>query len=82
MVHGIEKLRTIYDGMVRRGDIKEVPADVVRDVRERFISFYSRFDSRLRRIRRERISVAYNSEGRIRVTCVYHRKAYGQVYDA
>lgn len=77
----IEKFRNIYNGLVENGTIKEVPKEKKREVRERFINFYSRFDERLRNINRDKISVTYNDEGRIRVTCAYYGKAYGQVYD-
>lgn len=77
----IEKFHNIYNGLVANGTIKEVPQEKKREVRERFIEFYSRFDKRLRNINREKISVTYNDEGRIRVTCAYYGKAYGQVYD-
>ena len=77
----IEKFHNTYNGLVENGTIKEVPQEKRREVRERFIEFYLRYDKRLRNINREKISVSYNDEGRIRVTCVYYGKAYGQVYD-
>ena len=77
----IEKFHKIYNGLVGNGTIKEVPQEKKSEVRERFIEFYSRYDKRLRNINREKISVNYNDEGRIRVTCAYYGKAYGQVYD-
>ncbi len=81
MANGTEKLRAIYERMVGSGVIREVPANVQREIRERFISFFARYDSRLRHIRRERVRVRYNREGKIRVSCVYHGVAYGQVYN-
>lgn len=77
----IEKFHKIYNGLVENGTIKEVPQEKKREVSERFIEFYSRYDKRLRNINREKISVTYNHEGRIRVTCAYYGKAYGQVYN-
>ncbi len=77
----IEKFHNIYNGLVENGTIKVVPQEKKNEVRERFVEFYSRFDKRLRNINREKISVTYNDEGRIRVTCAYYGKAYGQVYD-
>lgn len=77
----IEKFRNIYNGLVANGTIKEVSESKKREVRERFINFFSRHDRRLRKINREKISVTYNDEGRIIVTCAYYGKAYGQVYD-
>ena len=81
MAKGTEKLRAIYERMVGSGVIREVPLKVKREVRERFIDFYSRFDRRLRRINRENVCVTYTSEGRLYVRCVYYGVAYGQVYD-
>lgn len=76
-----EKLGRLYSALVNNGTIKEVPESKKQEVRERFISFYSRFDARLRKIDREKISVQYNKDGNIRVVCTYYGKAYGQVYD-
>lgn len=63
------------------GTIKVVPYEKQSEVRERFITDYSRFDRRLHKINRERISVTYNDDGRIWVACTYYGTAYGQVYD-
>jgi len=77
----VKKFHKIYNGLVENGTIKEVPQEKKNEVRERFVEFYSRYDKRLRNINRKKISVTYNDEGRIRVTCAYYGKAYGQVYD-
>jgi hypothetical protein len=77
----VKKFHNIYNGLVENGTIKEVPQEKKNEVRERFVEFYSRYDKRLRNINRKKISVTYNDEGRIRVTCAYYGKAYGQVYD-
>lgn len=77
----IEKFHNIYNGLVGNGTVKEVPESKKREVRERFINFYSQFDERLHRINREKISVTYNDEGRIRVTCAYYGTAYLEVYN-
>lgn len=76
-----EKLGRLYSALVNSGTIKEVPESKKQEIRERFISLYSRFDARLRKIDREKISVQYNKDGNIRVVCTYYGKAYGQVYD-
>ena len=76
-----EKLGRLYSALVNNGTIKGVPESKKQEVRERFIAFYSRFDARLRKIDREKISVQYNKDGNIRVVCTYYGKAYGQVYD-
>jgi hypothetical protein len=77
----VKKFHNIYNGLVENGTIKEVPQEKKNEVRERFVEFYSRYDKRLRNINRKKISVTYNDEGRIRVTCAYYGKAYGQVYN-
>ena len=77
----IEKFRNIYNGLVANGTIKVVPYEKQREVRERFITSYSRFDGRLRKINRGRINVTYNDDGRIVVACTYYGTAYLEVYN-
>ena len=81
MANLVKKFHNIYNGLVENGAIKEVPDSKKQEVRERFIQFYSRFDSRLRKINRDKIRVQYNNDGNIRVMCTYYGKAYGQVYN-
>ena len=77
----VKKYHNIYNGLVENGTIKEVSEAKKREVRERFITFYSRFDKRLHYINRERISVTYNDDGRIVVACTYYGTAYLEVYN-
>ena len=76
-----ENLSRVYSALVAKGTIKVVPYEKQREVRERFITFYSRFDKRLHYINRERISVTYNDDGRIVVACTYYGTAYLEVYN-
>ena len=75
-----EKIGKIYDSLVRNGKIIEMSERQKNEIREKFVSFYSRFDSRLRKIKRERVKVFVNKCGKIQASCVYYRKAYSQVY--
>ena len=76
-----EKIRAIYDRMVRQGLIKEVPAKIVAIAKDKFIdSFAKCADERLRKINRDKISVRFNEYGLLRVTCTYYGCAYGQCY--
>ena len=50
------------------------------DLIEQFIEFYSRFDRRLRRIKRKRINVRKFKEGLVRLECTYYGCKYSQVY--
>lgn len=75
-----KKVRGIYLRLVRQGKIKEVPAHIAEKAREKFIGEYAKYDSRLRRINRERIDVYFNKQGLLCVNCVYYRCAYGQAY--
>ena len=53
----------------------------IREMKERFISFFSQFDKRLRRIRRDRICVV-NHGDHYYLSCVYYGVKYGQCYPA
>ncbi len=75
-----EKIQRIYDSLVRNGRIVELSESQKSEIREMFISFYSRFDARLRKISRNKVSVFLNKCGKIQVSCVYYRKSYVQVY--
>lgn len=75
------KLTDLYNEEVRRGVIREVPAQRRNELVERFISFYSKFDKRLRNIQRGKVLVSYTKNGLIRVCCTYYNKYYGNVYE-
>ena len=75
-----EKIGKIYDSLVRNGKIIELSERQKNEIREMFVSFYSRFDSRLRKMNRDRVKVFVNKYGKIQACCVYYRKAYSQVY--
>lgn len=75
-----QTIHEIFKDAVGRGVIRIVPTNVANSLKERFISFYSRYDSRLTKIRRCRIRCYYNDEGFIECTATYHNKAYRQVY--
>ena len=47
---------------------------------DRFIGFYSRFDKRLKRIKRERIQVRSMDNGFVQLECTFYGRKYSQVY--
>ena len=49
-------------------------------LKDRFIRFYCKFDKRLIRINREKISVSPIKNGGVRVSLVAWGKCYGQFY--
>ena len=49
--------------------------------KDRFIRFYCKFDKRLKRIRRENISVSPIKNGGVRLSLVAWGKCYGQFYE-
>lgn len=51
------------------------------ELKDRFIRFYSTLDKRLKRIRRERISVSPIKNGGVRLSLVAWGKCYGQFYE-
>lgn len=50
-----------------------------KQLKEKFVSFYSKFDSRLRKINREKISVKKMPNGYY-LSCKYYRCEYGQFF--
>lgn len=76
-----KRVSETYQRCLQSGTIKEVPADKRRELVERFVGFYSKFDKRLRKIQRSKIIVGYTQGGMIRVCCTYYNKYYGQVYN-
>lgn len=75
-----QTIHEIFRDAVKRGVIRIVPTEVANSLKERFISFYSQYDSRLKKINRNRIRCYYNAEGFVECTAAYHNKAYRQVY--
>lgn len=53
----------------------------VSEQKERFIRFYCKFDKRLIRIKREKISVSPIENGGVRLSLVAWGKYYGQFYE-
>lgn len=51
------------------------------ELKDKFIRFYSTFDKRLKRIRREKISVSPIKNGGVRLSLVAWGKYYGQFYE-
>ena len=51
------------------------------ELKDRFIRFYCKFDKRLIRINREKISVSPIKNGGVRLSLVACGKCYGQFYE-
>lgn len=51
------------------------------ELKDRFICFYCKFDKRLIRIKREKISVSPIKNGCVRLSLVAWGKCYGQFYE-
>ena len=51
------------------------------ELKDRFIRFYCKFDKRLIRINREKISVSPIKNGGVRLSLVAWGKCYGQFYE-
>ena len=51
------------------------------ELKDRFIRFYCKFDKRLIRIKREKISVSPIKNGCVRLSLVAWGKYYGQLYE-
>ena len=83
---GMESWRWLYDSLgypdwYRRGLSLHYALEIlrIRQLKERFVEFYSQFDKRLRKIGREKIRVVRNGD-HYNLSCMYYGKKYGQYY--
>ena len=76
-----EKIKNWLDSEYNSLHLEYVSKQKESELKDRFIRFYSTFDKRLNRIRREKISVSPIKNGGVRLSLVSWGKCYGQFYE-
>lgn len=75
------KIKNWLDTEYNSLNLEHISEQKESELKDRFIRFYSTFDKRLKRIRRERISVSPIKNGGVRLSLVAWGKCYGQFYE-
>lgn len=75
-----EKTKNWLDATYNSLHLEHISEQKESKLKDRFIRFYSTFDKRLNRIRREKISVSPIKNGGMRLSLVAWEKCYGQFY--
>ena len=76
-----EKIKNWLDSEYNSLHLEYVSKQKEVELKDRFIRFYSTFDKRLNRIKREKISVSPIKNGGVRLSLVAWGKCYGQFYE-
>ena len=76
-----EKIKNWLDTEYNSLHLEHVSKQKESELKDRFISFYCKFDKRLMRIKREKISVSPIKNGGVRLSLVAWGKCYGQFYE-
>ena len=76
-----EKIKNWLDSEYNSLHLEHVSKQKEVELKDRFIRFYSTFDKRLNRIKREKISVSPIKNGGVRLSLVALGKCYGQFYE-
>ena len=75
-----EKIKNWLDSEYNSLHLEHVSKQKEVELKDRFILFYCKFDKRLIRINREKISVSPIKNGGVRLSLVAWGKCYGQFY--
>lgn len=76
-----EKIKNWLDAEYNSLHLKRISVQKESELKDRFIRFYCKFDKRLIRIKREKISVSPIQNGGVRLSLVAWGKCYGQFYE-
>ena len=76
-----EKIKNWLETEYNSLHLEHVSEQKESELKDRFIRFYCKFDKRLKRIRREKISVSPIKNGGVRLSLVAWGKCYGQFYE-
>ena len=76
-----EKIKSWLDAEYNSLHLEHVSKQKESELKDRFIRFYCKFDKRLIRINREKISVSPIKNGGVRLSLVVWVKCYGQFYE-
>ena len=77
----IENIKSLLESEYNSIRLEHVSEQKESELKDRFIRFYCRFDKRLKRIKREKISVSPIKNGWVRLSLVAWGKYYGQLYE-
>ena len=76
-----EKIKNWLDSEYNSLHLEYVSKQKEVELKDSFIRFYCKFDKRLMRIKREKISVSPIKNGCVRLSLVAWGKYYGQLYE-
>lgn len=77
----VENIKSWLDAEYNSLHLKHISVQKESELKDRFIRFYCKFDKRLIRIKREKISVSPIKNGGVRLSLVAWGKCYGQFYE-
>ena len=77
----IENIKSLLEAEYNSIHLEHVSEQKEIELKDRFIRFYCKFDKRLIRIKREKISVSPIKNGGVRLSLVAWGKCYGQFYE-
>ena len=76
-----EKIKNWLEAEYNSLHLEHISEQKESELKDRFIRFYCKFDKRLMRIKREKISVSPIKNGGVRLSLVAWGKCYGQFYE-
>ena len=76
-----EKIKNWLEAEYNSLHLEHVSKQKESELKDRFIRFYCKFDKRLKRIKREKISVSPIKNGCVRLSLVALGKYYWQLYE-
>ena len=77
----IENIKSWLDAEYNSLNLEHISEQKEGELKDRFIRFYCKFDKRLIRIKREKISVSPIKNGYVQLSLVAWGKYYGQIYE-
>ena len=77
----IENIKSLLESEYNSIHLEHISEQKESELKDRFIRFYCKFDKRLIRINREKISVSPIKNGCVRLSLVAWGKYYGQLYE-
>ena len=76
-----EKIKSWLEAEYNSLNLEHISEQKESELKDRFIRFYCKFDKRLIRIKREKISVSPIKNGYVQLSLVAWGKYYGQLYE-
>lgn len=77
----VENIKSRLEAEYNSLHLEHISEQKESELKDRFIRFYCKFDKRLKRIKREKISVSPIENGGVRLSLVAWGKYYGQFYE-